>query len=146
MKISPDGSSFSTSGDVDSLTSHDNNGSAGVQRAPSDETSYQKQMLAKMDQITAKLFEECTGKESELARCVVELVQANERLTAANERLTAQVNDLSLQFARHDGTADLASNRPSKNLTRQMKNREDSLLIVLLGILFFISLYGWAYG
>jgi hypothetical protein len=133
MKISPESSSFSTSGDVDvdvdgmsERNSQDNNNS-GVQRAPSIETSsFQAQMLAKMDAIAAKCSEDRTGKESELARCVVELAQANERLTTANERLTGQVSNLSLQFARHDTTA-LPSNGAIDNLVTQVKNLHDSL-------------------
>jgi hypothetical protein len=122
MKIFPDDSAFSI-GDVDSMSernSQDNN-DGGVQRAPSIDTSvrafqaFHEQRLVKLEEIAARLSEERSGKESDLVRCVVELVQANERLTGANERLTGQVNKLSLQFAPH-GTADLPSNGTIESL------------------------------
>jgi hypothetical protein len=108
MKISPDGSS----------TCSQNN---GVQQAPrnENETSFQKQMLVTMEEISAKLTKVSVGKESELARCVMDLVQAN-------ERLTGQVNNLSLQFAGH-GTTDVPSDGTIGNLATQMKNLQDSL-------------------
>jgi hypothetical protein len=122
MKISTDGSSFSTSGDVDSTseTISQNNDSPGVQRASDNETSFQEQRIVKLEEIAARFSEDRTGKESELARCVVELVQAN-------ERLTAQVYNLSLQFVAHHGTLDLTSNETNASLTTQVKNLQDSL-------------------
>jgi len=67
MKISPDGSaSFSTGSDVDSLSERTSQDSidSGVQRAPSNETSFQEQMLPKTDQITViKLSADRAGKE-----------------------------------------------------------------------------------
>jgi chromosome segregation ATPase len=121
MKISPDGSSFSTSGDVDSMSerSLQNNNDSGVQRAPSDETAFQKQMFVKLEEIAAKFSEDRAGKESELARCVVELAQAN-------ERLTGQENNPSLQFARQ-ASGESTVNLAMEGLTARVTDLEESL-------------------
>jgi hypothetical protein len=68
--------------------------------------------------------EDRAGKEAELARCVVELAQAN-------ERLTAQMYTISLQFVARHGTADASSNETIVSLTnKQAKNIQDSLQMI----------------
>jgi hypothetical protein len=113
MKISPDRSSFSSAGGIDSMSersSQDYN-SIGVNETCSHNRS-----------------DEHTQKEVRLAHYgMLDLTQAHEHIAVVNKHLTGQVNKPSLSFACH-GTMDLTSNEAIViSLTMQMTNLQDLL-------------------